>query len=320
MQLVNKSPNSLTGEDFKPSQLGTGNDAYTLTRKLYQHVDANGYYASYPNYTLPAKRSVIIYLPVQPGYATGGYVVHPVVFNAISNDVTLVSASYWNVTDGGAIEAVIRGNGVVLDAGTRWVACVMRNDSQIVTNSNNPPTNKYYYGTLALYVDLPDTGLQTLIDNQTEELGAQTQNQTDTLMDTTGSDTLLDGPVQQVNDMYENLDTVRLIGEVGNQLKESVNTTEEDGTVTFPGLSLMGFTIQSQVVDVWDYLPDLKEETRWATTLVFVILFIHHMFGLIDQIFGLQYYGDGYADWGEHELQKRPSGNPDYSIDPDLGF
>lgn len=286
VQLVNKAPANLTGEDFRPSQLGTGNDAYTLTRKLYQHVDANGYYASYPNCTLPAQRSVIIYLPVQQGYATGGYVVHPVVFNAISNDVTLVSASYWNVTDGGAIEAVIRGNGVVLDAGTNWVACVMQNDSQIVVNSANPPTNKYYYGTLALYVDLPDTGLHTLIDNQTEELGEQTQRQTEELKNTSGSGGVIDGVMGNAQQIVQGADFVQQSASFVSAAFATFATAEPSDTLRFPGLSVMGFVVPASDVPLGGYLSDdVMELMRSALTMFVFLAWVNGLVGMYHKIF-----------------------------------
>lgn len=131
-----------------------------------------------------------------------------------------------------------------------------------------------------------------VIGNDTISTNNTIDNQTDTLMNTDGSDTIvtttsLDGQVEQIEgiSLWESLEGI------GEQLKQAVTTTESDTTVVFPAFSLMGFSLPTATVDIWQYSPIPQNTVRGFLTFVFVVWYIRYMYALIEQIFALRFYG-----------------------------
>lgn len=142
---------------------------------------------------------------------------------------------------------------------------------------------------IIVYTPDPVTTQQTLdqTNSITSTVEEQTQLQTDTMMSTTGSDTIVsnvaDTGVQQV----QSLAIVDLAGTLGEQLKTAMNTTESDTTIVFPGLNLMGFSIQPDEIDVWEFMPSLQQPVRLMVTFVFCAAFVSHIIGMVHQIFDI---------------------------------
>lgn len=146
-----------------------------------------------------------------------------------------------------------------------------------------------------------------VLDYATTTTNSTISQQTQQLTDTTGANTIGDEQISDVMDTYEGLGMVDTLSTFTGELTSAVTTQQADTTVPFPGLSLMGFTLPAANVDVWDYLPSIREETRWATTLIFCFFFIRYIFANINAIFhvDLPYemtdaYPDGYTNWHMH--------------------
>lgn len=149
-----------------------------------------------------------------------------------------------------------------------------------------------------------------------------TQQQTNTLMGTGGSDGIVSGVQGTTTQQIERLPITSFVGEITEYAKTTLNTTEQDGTVSFPGISLMGFTIQPAEIDPWDYAPEfLHERVRVVVTFVFVVAFLHHIVSLFEAIFGIYHYGVMAEGTDAYDMGPQPvKWKGDYSIDEDLGF
>lgn len=176
-----------------------------------------------------------------------------------------------------------------------------------------------------VYTPDPVTTQQTLdqTNSITSTVEEQTQQQTDTLMDTTGSDSIVTGVAGNATNQIEQISIVSIATNMSEQLKTAINTTEEDSSVVFPGISLMGFSIQSREVDVWEMMPTLKTPVRTMLTFVFCAAFVSHIIHLVQALLGIYEYGPGVEDWGNDNVSNGPKPKKwtsDYDIDEDLGF
>lgn len=152
---------------------------------------------------------------------------------------------------------------------------------------------------------------------------ASIQRQTEQLMSTDGSDSVVgdvaDGGVTQV----QRLPIAQVANQISGQFDGILNESEADGTIPFPGISLLGFEIAATNVDIVSMVPpDIMTIIRNAVTLVFVILFVHHIVNLFHAIFGIYEYGD----MDEHTYSPRYTMGhvtPDFTpvdMDEELGF
>lgn len=144
--------------------------------------------------------------------------------------------------------------------------------------------NKY------LYVNKPECILYRdyALEQQTDAIGQQTQEQTDTLMSTDGADGI-GGQIQ--NKGQEIVQAVPVVGQLSQQTEDikAILTTDSEDGFTWPGVQYGEFVIPPVTVDWWSFLPDLKEPTRWFTTFIFVSQFLEAMYQLVwVRIFGVQ--------------------------------
>lgn len=158
---------------------------------------------------------------------------------------------------------------------------------------------------------------------QQDEVAA-INSQTQQLMSTDGADSGIGGYTSQVTTTYEGLQPVQMLTTLTDTVREQVMTTESDSSIVFPGMSIAGFVLPSYEVDPMQLAPEsVREPIRMMVTLVFVIAFLRHIWGLIDMIFGIHDYGGGVADFGMGSYDKGYTvvrSTPDYGVDEDLGF
>lgn len=143
-----------------------------------------------------------------------------------------------------------------------------------------------------VYTPDPVTTQQTL--DQTNSINStienSTQEQTETLVSTNGSNGIVSGVADSGITQVENLSLAQAATHLSEHMVSTMNTSEEDSTVVFPGLNLMGFTIPAAEIDVWDYFPVLHTPVRVIVTFIFCTYFIRHIIGLLDLIFGIASY------------------------------
>lgn len=154
----------------------------------------------------------------------------------------------------------------------------------VQTVSTTPAASTYWYPTMmgSLYSYFPDsTDTVTAIENQTEEI-----------VSTEGSDSVAgDGQVGPQVEQIEGLGIWESLAGIEEQLSEAISTQDVDGTVVFPGLNLMGFTMPQYSVDVLAMLPIPVDTLRGFVTFVFVVWYIRYMYALVQDIFGLRWAG-----------------------------
>ena len=150
-------------------------------------------------------------------------------------------------------------------------------------------------GVPKLYVEIPDPTAQQINDQSvinTEQITTGQQEQTETLMDTNGSDDVMDSEnMDAYRRFYDQLGPVGQLTEVANQLRNATNTTVTSDIVLFPGISLMGFSIPAQQVTITDKMLGLVERIRWITTFCFVAMFIRYLRAFVAAVFGTEEIG-----------------------------
>lgn len=165
---------------------------------------------------------------------------------------------------------------------------------------------------LDVYVSMHQTDVVSAIEGQTTDINDQSQqntqdildgqnNQTDELKDTTGSNTIASGALTQGQDMYQNFSVNQLVDSVTSNISQAVNSTESDSVVTFPGMSLMGFTIQPVSIDPMTQLPVIADTIKLIVTFTFSAAFLRHIIELVHAIFGIYDYGDSSEMFGDSE-------------------
>lgn len=146
-------------------------------------------------------------------------------------------------------------------------------------NLYNYETNGY----LSMYTT-PNYGvLRSIPDPTLEDV---VQDQTNELTDTSGSGSVVDDVLSQGTDIVEGVD---FVGQTSSFISQSVGVfadAEPSGTVRFPGISLMGFTIPAQDVSVLEGLdPDILELIRTGTTLVLFLAWVNGLISMYHKIF-----------------------------------
>lgn len=124
----------------------------------------------------------------------------------------------------------------------------------------------------------------------------ETEQQTETLMDTTGSGSILsgltDGGVQGFN---QKLGFLGQIGDVANTFNSSLTNATANSVVQFPGIVVQGITlVPAQGVDLWQNgLNAFEQPVKMAFTFAFVAAWVNGMKRLLDyQILGEPYSGE----------------------------
>ena len=140
-------------------------------------------------------------------------------------------------------------------------------------------------------------------------------DQTDTFMSTDGSDTVVSGTNSSANSTINNMNLYQSVQSMLSGFWDSFYTTDASQVVLFPGISLMGFTIDAASVNVFNNLPIPINYVRMVVTFIFCSAFISHIIHLLQAIFGIYDYGLGVEDFSNGTLSYK-----DYTADDDLGF
>lgn len=116
---------------------------------------------------------------------------------------------------------------------------------------------------------------------------AEMQGYVDEIMDTTGSDSVADGPMEYVSTVTGKLGFVQQAGQTVTGLYQAIGTTDAVGTIRFPGVSWEGQTIiAAQDVPLVGYLPsNVEDRIRDGTTLVFIVAWLSGLKRIYDRIF-----------------------------------
>lgn len=152
---------------------------------------------------------------------------------------------------------------------------------------------------------------------------AAINDQTETLTNTDGSDTVTTDVTGQYTQDVENLDLFQLVNETFQTIQNGVSSQEQNGVVAFPGMSFQGFTLPAANVDPTSFMPSIMPHVKLVLTFVFCAAFVSHIVELLHALFGIWEYGANVESFGEgsgapgYSVRKW---TPDYSIDEDLGF
>lgn len=112
------------------------------------------------------------------------------------------------------------------------------------------------------------------------------QDQTTDLMGTSGSDGIAGDVLDIGTDIVQGADFVQQTASFVGGAVDAVASAEPDGTVAFPGISLMGFSIPAQNVSVTAGLsPDLLEMIRTGVTVVVFIAWVNGLISLYHRLF-----------------------------------
>lgn len=126
-----------------------------------------------------------------------------------------------------------------------------------------------------IFIDVLETSMERIVNDQT-----------DMLMGTDGSSSVLDDVAGQGQQISQNLNFVQQTGQFVTGAFDAVANSEEVNTVTFPGLSLMGFTIQPANVSLTQYISsDLLELIRTGVTMVVFLAWFSGLRAMYHRIF-----------------------------------
>ena len=152
---------------------------------------------------------------------------------------------------------------------------------------------------------------------------AAIESQTQTLTDTSGSDSVTNDVASQTNQQIQGLDMFDVTHQISEGIGNAITTQETDTSVTFPGMSLAGFSLPSASIDPLELVPEHKDTIRLMVTFIFCSAFISHIYSLVQAIFGIWEYGAGVEEFGNDAYDKGykvKSWGANYDIDEDLGF
>lgn len=112
-----------------------------------------------------------------------------------------------------------------------------------------------------------------LLDEVSETIEKETRKQTDSLMDTSGSDGIA-GSAQSVgNQIQSKLGFVGTLIGIPKTFFEGLSA-DSDSHLSFPGVKYLDKEIVPAVdIDVWEYFPGLQAPVRSVCTMVCVLLF-----------------------------------------------
>lgn len=226
-------------------------------------------------------------------------------------DITCTVNSVWVGSAVNTLQKCTASNGGFVSPTAGRVVVVLLNTTGR-TGSRLLDSHRYMLeGTPKLYVEIPDPTAQQINDQSiinTEQITTGQQEQTETLMDTNGSGSITSGAISQGESIYENFSVNQLVDTVSGDIRQAVYSTDSDSTVTFPGMSLMGFTIPSVSIDPMTQLPVIADTVKLIVTFTFSAAFLRHIIELLHAIFGIYDYGDSVEMFGDSEK----SSNHDY--------
>lgn len=115
-----------------------------------------------------------------------------------------------------------------------------------------------------------------------------TQEQTDTLMNTDGSDSIVSGATSGGEEgLLDKLGFIGTVVQVPLSILDGL-TSAEESTITFPGISVPlpggNFVIPMTEIDLWENFPALETPVRTGCTFVCVLLWLNGCKSLYDRI------------------------------------
>lgn len=115
-----------------------------------------------------------------------------------------------------------------------------------------------------------------------------TQQQTDTLMNTDGSDSIVSGATSGGEQgLLDKLGFIGTVVQVPLSILDGL-TSAEESTITFPGISVPlpggNFVIPMTEIDLWENFPALETPVRTGCTFVCVLLWLNGCKSLYDRI------------------------------------
>lgn len=146
----------------------------------------------------------------------------------------------------------------------------------------------YVYHDFSIMIERPeDQNEVAAINDQTDTLTENTHEQTDTLMDTTGSNGIV-GPAQnQGGQIAHGISFVDQTGQFLQGAVNAFNTASADSGLQFPGLTIMGYTIiQPATVSFTGYLgSEIEGRIKDGVTLVLFLAWVMGLHTLYEKIF-----------------------------------
>lgn len=150
------------------------------------------------------------------------------------------------------------------------------------------------YGTYHMYINYDYTNTnktnQTITNTtqqQTYDIGQQTQNQTNQLKDTTGSDTVASGALSSTQQWVENLGFVSQTASFLSDTYSAVAGVEPSNSIHFPGIQFQSFTlVPEQDVPLTGWLPaEIENQVKTFLTVVFALIWFNGLKNLFEKIF-----------------------------------
>lgn len=138
--------------------------------------------------------------------------------------------------------------------------------------------NQYVMTTIPyrhLLVEIPDPTFQSTIEDQTEELTS-----------TQGSGNIVDSVVSSGEDIAGGLGFVTQTAQFTGGVFDAFADADATSGITFPGISLMGFSIPSQTVSFTGYFSQAIEDTiRAFVTMVCFIAWVNGLRAIYHRLF-----------------------------------
>lgn len=172
-------------------------------------------------------------------------------------------------------ELNITNGNVTIPTGASYLYILCRTSSAIAD------TNVVGFDTLPkILVDMSSSSTSTIVQNQTQQL-----------MSTNGSDNVVTNVQNQYTQQVEGLPLFQFMEDTEEGWANSIQTTESDTVVPFPGISFQGFTLPAMNVDVMGYVPEsLKTPIRMFLTFIFCSLFVNNLIDLSHAVFEIKDY------------------------------
>ena len=127
-----------------------------------------------------------------------------------------------------------------------------------------------------------------VVDDGTDQVVDAVNDQTDKIMSTEGSGSIVDSVTSGGEDgLLDRLGFVGTALSVPNSILQGM-TAQADSSIQFPGISIpqFDFVIPAQSVDVWEYCPELETPCKLICTGVCIFLWLNGVKHLYDRITG----------------------------------
>ena len=173
-----------------------------------------------------------------------------------------------------------------------WTSAVNYVAVSYTGNTMTQLTGKYDVSRLSgfdirLQVADGEPTFENAIQEQTDEIGQQTQQQTETLVDTTGSGDIVSGMANQGQTISQGMNFVQQTTQFASGVVDAFSNADADSGLQFPGLTIMGHQIlAAQTVNFTGYLgSDVETLIKNAVTMVLFLAWISGLIGFYHKIF-----------------------------------